>query len=433
LKTGVATLQKTLVESTTALTLVRGGRDKAQKFNALSLAEKSHYLQGVTAKERMDLIIGDPEGELLVRSMDPQEFFWMIKDIGETDALELLQLASPEQCLFLLDIESWAKWSFSTDKAVEWLGYLLEGGDERIRDLLPQLDHELLLLLFNKELIVGGGVGDMTNDEERLADWDHTFDDMFMLTFKIPKHSEVVGRFLESIYRLDHGLYVALMEGVKNDIDAELEDFCFRFRSGRLADMGFPPLDEALSIYARLNPDTFAVLGEKELLPADTGARLPVPIGDDNTLLQRALALVDTAELRMELNYLINTALVADETAFSDTAAMRSVAQRVYGYLNIALEFICEGNVNKAAEVLAGEELKRLFRLGYSILLRIRARAEKQESDNHATNKLLNGLKSKRPRFYRGLDPDGIDGYREFRSMSDVAMVDEFLRRLETS
>lgn len=424
-------MKKTEKDGATVLTLVKGGRTSAHTFANLPLAEKTHYLKGLRAKERMDLMIGDPEGKILVRSMEPQEFFWLFKDIGETDALELLQLASPAQCIFLLDMELWSKWSFSADKAVEWLGYLLEGGDGRIGELLPQLDFELLQLLFSKELIVGGGVGDMSNDEERLADWDHSFDDMFMLTFKNPKHSQVMGRFVECICRIDNDLYVALMEGVKNDIDLELEDACYHFRGGRLADLGFPPLDEALSLYARLKPATFTLLGEKEHLPTGSVTTLPVPVGDDTSLLLKALALAGSDELSMELNYLVNSALVADETAFSDSEAMHQVAQRVYGYLNIALEYLCEGNVKKAGEVLTGEYLKRLFQLGYSILLGIKTRAEKLESENYAANKLLMGLKNKRPRFYRGLDSDKADGYREFRSMDDVAGVEEFLRHLE--
>ncbi len=418
-------------KTTTDLKLVKGGRASVATFAGLPLVEKTQYLKKLRAKERMDLIIGDAEGERLVRAMEPQEFFWMFKDIGETDALELLQFASPEQYLFLLDMELWSKWEFSENKAVEWLAYLLEMGDEKLGGLLQNLDFELLQLLLNRELIVGGGIGDLSNDEERLADYDHTFDGTFMITFRNPKHSQVVGRFVESICRLDNQLYVALMEGVKSDVDLELEDSCFQFRSGRLADLGFPPLDEALSIYARVRPASFALQGDKEQRAIDSAATLPVPVNDDTSLLQRALALVDSEQVYQELNYLINSALVADEAALADTEVMGTVVTRVYGYLNMALESICGQDVKKAGDILMGEYLKRLFQLGYSILFELRARAERLSTENYAANKLLNGLKGKRPHFYRGLDADTADGYREFRSMADVARVDEFLRQME--
>ncbi|ACM20594.1 hypothetical protein Geob_2240 [Geotalea daltonii FRC-32] len=412
------------------LKLVKGGRASSLTFAGLPFVEKARYLKRLGAKERMDLIIGDAEGERLVREMEPQEFFWMVKDVGETDALDLVQLASPEQCLFLLDMELWSKWSFSHDKAVEWYGYLLEGGDDKFRELLPSMDFELLQLFLNREIIVGGGIGDMSNDEERLADWDHTFDGTFMITFKNPKHSQVLGRFIESIRRIDEQLYVALMEGVKSDVDLELEDICYQFRSGRLADLGFPPLDEALSFYARVKPSSFSLHGDKKQIAIGSTAALPVPVSADNALLQRALALADSEELYMELNYLINNALVADGTALADTEVMHMVVTRVYGYLNMALETICGDDAKKAGEVLTGEFLKRLFQLGYSIILDLKTRAEGVTIEDYAANKLLNGLKNKRPRFYRGLDADTADGYREFRSMADVAKVDAFLRRM---
>lgn len=412
------------------LKLVKGGRVSSLTFAGLPFHEKARYLKKLRAKERMDLMIGDAEGERLVRGMEPQEFFWMVKDVGETDALELINLASPEQTLFLLDMELWNKWSFSQDKGVVWFGHLLEEGEEKLRELLPNLDFEMLQLFLSREVIVGGGVGDLSNDEERLTDWDHTFDDTFMINFKNPKHSQVVGRLIESINRIDNQLYVALMEGVKSDVDLELEDVCYRFRSGRMADLGFPPLDEALSIYARVKPSSFTLHGDKSHPATGSLAALPVAVGTENFLLQRALALIDADDVYMELNYLINSAFVADGTELADTEAMHTITSRVYGYLNMALEAICGDDAKKAAGVLTGEYLKRLFQLGYSILLDLKSRAEKFSTEDYAASKLLNGLKYKRPRFYRGLDADTADGYREFHSLADVNRVDIFLRGL---
>jgi len=70
--------------------------------------------------------------------------------------------------------------------------------------------------------------------------------------------------------------------------------------------------------------------------------------------------------------------------------------------------------------VLQGEQLKRLFQLGFSLVLALKFTAQRTETTDYASGKLLAGLKAKRPRYYRGLDADGIDGYREFRDLSDV-------------
>jgi hypothetical protein len=63
-------------------------------------------------------------------------------------------------------------------------------------------------------------------------------------------------------------------------------------------------------------------------------------------------------------------------------------------------------------------------------VLGLKFRAEKVTDSNYATGKALSGLKSARPRYYRGLDADSIDGYREFREMRDVQKMSDFLTGL---
>lgn len=401
-------------------------------FGALSLAEKKDYLKTVGAKKRLDLILSDPDGRRLATEMPPQEFFWLMKEVGETDALGLLKYATTEQTLFLLDMEVWDGYNFSEDKACRWLAYFVEGGEARLHQLLKDLDFEFLQLLLHRELRVGGGVGDLSDDEERFTDYDHTFDDVFMLSFKNPQHSQVIGDFLSMLVKLDNPLYVALMEAVKGGVDLEFEEQLQRFRAGRLEDLGFPPLEEALSIYARVNPAAFELTREKEKgAPAgECPGLVPIPARED-TLLFRALTQADSRELMQELNYLVNSALVAEGGgAFADPDSMVTVLERVCGYLNIALEHLTGGDEAKAAEVLRGEELKRLFQLGFSIVLQLKFAAQDTETVDYASGKLIAGLKAKRPRFYRGLDPDAIDGYREFRDLADVRRAADLLGRL---
>jgi hypothetical protein len=407
------------------------GKHTESGFAALTLPEKTAYLKTVAARQRRDLILSDPDARRLVAAMQPQEFFWLMKEIGATDAMGLLQIASPEQSIFILDMELWDGYTFSEDKACLWLSYFMEGGEPRVHELLRHLEFEFLQLLLGREISVSGGIGDFSDDEERFDDFDKTFDDVFLLTFKNPKHSQVIGTFLAMLVKLDNPLYTALMEGIKGDVDLELEDQLQRFRTGRLEDLGFPPLDEALSIYARVNPASFELHNDKELLrPAgESGALIPITAQED-TLLFRALALADSEPLMQELNYLVNSALVAEGTAFAEPEAMTEVLQRVCGYLNLALEQLSGGDEPKAAQVLAGEELKRLFQFGYSIVLELKFAAQRTETADYATGKLLAGLKAKRPRFYRGLDPDGVDGYREFKNLADVKRVADLLGQI---
>jgi hypothetical protein len=411
------------------LTLIRGGKTSAGEFNCLPLPDKISRIRQAPSKKRLSLILDDPEGKQLTRALKPQELYWTFKDIGATDALELLTFASPEQRGFFLDIELWERSSFSRTAALEWLGYLLLAGEETIVEQLPHLDLELLLLILCKEITVGGGVGELLPDDERTTDWDHTFDNLYFISFKNPKNSRLIGTFLDIVYRVDRTLYQSLMEGVKNEVESELEDEAFAFRTGRLADLGFPSREEAVFIYARIDPGSFVPAEERKILLPGGGETLPTPLRDD-TLLARALRRLGSDELILEFNYLINSALVVDETSFADSEAMQAIMQRVSGYVCIALEFLCGDNEEQAGRILERESLKRLFQLGHSIVQGLKKKAGGIAGDDHATGRALAGLKAERPKFYRGLDDDRIDGYREFSCMEDVRIVEEFLELL---
>ncbi len=402
-----------------------------EDFYRLPFAEKRNYLASLPPTEKIELILGDPEAVKLIRAMPPQELYWLFKEIDVADAMELLGVATPRQCVFILDMELWRGWAFEEDKAVEYLGYILNGSDQQFIELLPHLDFNLLSLFLGRELIVAGGIGDLNTDEERQTDWDHTFDDLFLIKFKNPKHAPIIGSFLERVCRVDNRLYVALMETVSAEIDTESEEECYHLKSGRLADLGFPPHDEALLLYSRINPDTFIPGHDKLLVQTDQATSLPRTVVVGTTFLEQVILLVDSDLFRMELQYLVNTALVADQAHLVDTEYMRVVVERVYGYLNIALEHLCNGDQAKGAEILTGEHLKRLFQLGFSIVLGLKLKADRLTDASYATGKALSGLKSARPLYYRGFDADGIDGYREFRDLADVQRMSDFLAELK--
>lgn len=423
-------MENCITERTAVSATTSSIRLAEEEFRTLTFDDKRNYLNQLLPKEKVALILGDPDAAKLTRTMPPQDLYWLFKEVGAPDAMELLGIASPRQCIFILDMELWSGWTFQEDKAVEYLGYILKGSNDHFLELLPHLDFNLLSLFLGRELIVAGGIGDLNTDEERQTDWDHTFDDVFLIKFKRPKHARIIGTFLELVCRFDNPLYTALMESVSGEIDIESEEECYHLKSGRLADLGFPPHDQALEIYSRINPLTFTPGSNKVLLQTGEATTLPVTLLSETSFLERVILLMDSELFPMELNYLVNTALVADQAHLADPEQMKSIVERVYGYLNIALEYLCQGDEMMGAEILSKEYLKNLFRLGFSIVLELKFKADKLTDANYATDKALSGLKSARPRYYRGLDSDAIDGYREFHEMRDVKNVAAFLSKL---
>ena len=412
------------------LTLVQGGRNGKGLPGGL-LHGKLRLLRDLPPQKRLALILEDVDPAGLVAELEPQEYHLLLNEIGLNDSYVLLPLATEEQLTFCLDRELWRHDDYLPEKGIEWLDLLMAAEEEeQLVELLPHLDFGLLLLMIMHEITVGGGIGDLTTDDERQTEWDHSFDNIFMITFRNDKTSELVGRFLDLIFRTDKDLYLGLMQGVKNEVSHEVEEHCRRFRSGRLADLGFPERLDALTIYTMVDPESFHLEEAKKALSAERDPILPSLFRHDDSLLGRTLRRADSADLLRELQYLITCALVVEDADSDDDERAEAILLRVHGYLTIALEYLVWDDEARAVDTVNNDYLKHLFQLGYTLVRQLRRQAAGLKSDDHATGSVLTGLKADFPRFYRGLGAEGIDGYREFSDLDDVRTVEKFLKML---
>jgi Family of unknown function (DUF6178) len=390
----------------------------------LSLQGRVGLLRDLPPQKRLALILEDPDPAGLVAVLEPQEYHLLLREIGLDDSYALLPLATPEQLTFCLDRELWRHDEYLPQRGMQWLTLLMAAEEEDdLVSLLPHLDFALLLLIIMQEITVGGGIGDLTTDDERQTEWDHSFDNIFMITYRHDHTSDLVGRFLDLVFRSDKDLYLAIMQGVKNEVSSEVEEHCRRYRSGRLADFGFPERLDALT-------ESFSSEGSKKFFSADRDPVLPSLFRHDDSLLGRTLRRADSPDLLRELQYLITCALVVEDPDSEDDERAEAILLRVHGYLTIALEYLGGDDETRALESVANNYLKQLFQLGYSLVRRLRRQAAPFTSDDHATSSVLAGLRYDFPQFYRGLGSEGIDGYREFSDLEDVRTVEKFLELL---
>jgi len=121
-----------------ALAMIKGGRLSSQEFSSLPFSQKIERIREMPSRKRLDLLTEDPEGKELTRAFVPQEFYLLVKEVGETDAVPLLANCSAEQLVFCLDLELWEKWDFRFDQACTWLGYMLSTGEDHFWALLRE-------------------------------------------------------------------------------------------------------------------------------------------------------------------------------------------------------------------------------------------------------------------------------------------------------
>ena len=110
-------------------------------------AQLRRRLAELDAKDRLEVLLREPNAAELVRSLPAEDLYAALVDVGLADSTELVQLASPEQFRTFVDLGAWAKDCFDAHRAITWLR--AARGDE-LREFLGkvhELDLEVLQLL----------------------------------------------------------------------------------------------------------------------------------------------------------------------------------------------------------------------------------------------------------------------------------------------
>ena len=361
-----------------------------EKFLDLPFQGKLDFLYGLPARQKRDLILSAPEAERLVQSFSPETLFYTLKEIGHADAGDLLSLAIPEQVKGLFDLDCWDRDRPNLDRMRDWLEAMAEAGRKRITDALMECDMELVALLLRQYLKVHR-VDEPQEATDFPSDSFVQFDEHYLIEFiRHDATLALVQDFLEEAFERDYKYYAGLMEEIYWGIDAELEEQAYIYRLARLEDGGFPDFFSAQDVFAYLDPQTLP-RDPRGLRRADsrrragrarTAARGCAPRFStrDNSLFNAALtagfAAQGTRQLRSEMAMVANQVLVARQVDFGDLDAVRLAVEMTHNLLNLGLEHLAGGDLSTAIENLRVTPLKLLFRLGVSLTIDLRKRAE---------------------------------------------------------
>jgi len=410
---------------------------------ALARARRGH---------RAEAILADPHAARLVPTLPVQELYYAIKEVGLEDARELVALASPAQIRGFVDLDAWHRDTLDSKKVQEWLDAALDAGPLKLKSVIEGLDPELVALHIRR----GANVYDLTLEEplpEEPAGHFYPTPDGFFVLDVLAEGDEgrSVEHMVDYLYRADHGLARQVLMSARAELTSELEEWTFRWRAGRMADLGYVDYYEALSVYAFLEPASVR-LDERSLpSPAQAGdgeptTMLPAQLAavlDAESFFARALgtisddALLD--RLQSLLLLLVNKAMSADTVEPGDVDGAQAVLGRAVGYLSMGLEYLAQPATGEEAVVRAGLALatvapERLFRVGVSLVAQLKRLAEALRkhgllvvpplavplADGGAAE-LLAALGEKRPQIPRSLGGEPGKGVRPFRSLADVA------------
>ena len=362
---------------------------RQEEFLNLPFQEKLEFLYGLPARQKRDLILSAPEAERLVRSFAPETLFYTLKEIGTADAGDLLSLAIPEQIRWLFDLDCWDKDRPNLARMREWIEAMADGGRKRLADGLMAIDLELVSLLLRQYVRVHR-LDEPQESPETFLDRFVQFGEYYLVEFI--RHDAIqayVLEFLEEAFERDYNYFTGLMEEIYWGVEAELEEQAYEFRSARLADRGFPDYFEAQRVFAYLKPQQFVeirsryeaperdALDEAEVVAPEMA---PAIVDAENSLFNAALtagfAAQGKRQLRSEMAIVSNQVLVASSVDFGDLEAVRVAVEMTHNYLNLGLEHLASGDLKSAIDHLRETHLQLLFRLGVSLTIDLRKRAE---------------------------------------------------------
>jgi hypothetical protein len=430
---------------------------KPKPLDPAALARIRRDLAASGGKRRLDLILDAEDPGAVVRALPADELFFTIGEIGLGDAVELVQLASPAQFRIFLDLAGWTGDRVDPRKALPWLragrsGALRDDRDERRwRAKLSALDHELLAIVLRDAL----RIHELEEDPDPNFESDHfmhTPEGKYVVEFLVEgdEYATVRG-IVDDLCAEDPFKATRLLASLRWELPSELEETELRWRTARLADLGYPSRDEALSWFAK--PASPAAP------PAGTPARPPgfwlERVGSGaSSLLARAAARLAPEErehLELELVTAANAVLVADAVDPGDSDEARRAVESARALVEMGLEEAAGADDARAAEALATTAVKALFQRGFGKVLALKWRAERLLASGRAGSReaplldaplgeVLAALARRRPRYFPGLEaPRGEWGTlaagafepRSFRGRDDVARTAEALRLAE--
>lgn len=400
---------------------------------AQGLAEQRRVLMQLPPRKRLDALLDPADARRLVRSMPAGDLYTTVHDLGLADATELVQLASPAQFRAFVDLGAWKRDVVDEHALLLWLRAARDDEGDTFLEKLEGLDLELLEILLRRMLVVH----DLEEDPDVNPDGVtmQTPEGQYLIEFKVDGvELSALRQVLDALIAKDPFQAVRLLEAVRWEVPTELEETAFRFRTARLSEFGFPPLDEAMSLYAYRDPSRLAPAAGAQVEGLSTGG-LPELL----TAAIRGLEADELETLEGELRLLSNQALVAEGAEPGDVDAQRETLERVRDILQLGLEYATGGDASAATDVVRAHHLRDLFQVGFSLALQLKFRADRLMKQPMARlgklvllmpweQRVVEGLRQRRPR--RVLRVEGAEPVA-FRSRKELVECGQVLDRAE--
>ncbi|HSI05617.1 MAG TPA: DUF6178 family protein [Myxococcota bacterium] len=405
---------------------------------------------------RADKLMEAPDLREQVQALEPLEAYFIVKEVGLESALPILRAATADQLQAFVDLDCWHGDQPDPVELDAWLSAFAADGMEALASAFTSLDQELQVWFLAETMHVYEAEGDDPVPEPaRDARRFNTPDRLFVIDVKPGYEGELDPLVLvDALYRQDLEEAYKSLVAARWELASTLLEDAYRFRSGRVEDMGFPARGEALALFAppptQPRPPRITAHDAVQTLPALYAAPLL-----DRSLLSRALGAVGNEELVAQLErdflQLVNLAVVAFGESPREVSHVADITTRVRDTLSVGLESLAGKDAADAelANLLSAWSLVDLYRQGYQQAVPLQKRAGtlardpvvaawlqkvETEADDYSEDKrdraFVQGLLHV-PLMLAGTDALKPTSSRAFASREDIAAGEARLTALE--
>ncbi len=347
------------------LRLVRSDRDAARAaLAALDPEAQAQACLEVRPELRVEFLMALERPEEVVPLLPDQELCFTARATGMEEAPFLLELATPRQVQACLDLDTWTGFDFDPERGNEWLDALVEAGPETVVRGLEAIDPEIWVLLYRSftEVAVLG------KEDERPPGWLTVDGTVYWNLHGDADPSRVQQVVMALLDQAPH-LYWQLVYALIYEHPTECEEWALRWRTGRLADQGFPDLESAMRVYRPLRPEEAPVWEA----PPETGALVTVenlPRQLQGSLLGEALRKLPAQRAGDILGYVLavaNSLAVADRMRLSDVDAIPHALEKAVRGIDLGLRELARVRNQAPADALDKTVPLDLFRIGATL------------------------------------------------------------------
>ncbi len=331
------------------------------------------------AQKRLDTLLDvattDPTA---VHKVPLLELYSLIKEIGLGECEELIPYTSPEQVQGFFDLEVWDGDRLSLQAAIPWLEALLRCGYDDFGTYFQQLDPSFSALLLTRMIEVYDlTLGDEPDDSDGLPII-RTVDTFFavkLLSDDGDMFATVHG-IIDNLYRYDITIASHLLMTARSEPIAQLEEDSYRWKSGRLADLGYTEYYEALQVFQPI--DIVSMSNEEATTTQVFGKHTSSDIAslppEQRLFFHEVFETLDSKAQRLVLTQILwvtNRVLVAFRVSPGDGVASQQGMERTIATISLALDYLSSGDSSVAANKLVTIALLRLHRLGHTLTIRV--------------------------------------------------------------